>query len=175
MRIICLFLLVILTARGVAQAPVSGEAFVNELFFPSGDSSLSSYYLVKGADTCRFEKFDYDEWVKYHLMEDVPLVALNELAYKVHLAREPYYWRQDKIKKAVCINVQQADSLLDRREPGLIVFSISQPQFTDDGQYAVIDVNWKTGVIKGAGYTILFRHDRDHWRQIGGKRNWGDQ
>jgi hypothetical protein len=177
MRIICLFLCIITFFAGRVQAqasaPASKEAFINATFLKVIDSAKSSYYLVAGADTCRFEKFDYDEWVKYYLQEDVPLTSLNELSYKVHLARNPYYWRQDKLKKAICINARQADSLLEMPVPGRVVFSISQPQFTDDGQYAVIDINWKTGLIEGAGYTFLFRHDGDHWRQIAAKQNWG--
>jgi hypothetical protein len=184
MRIICLFLFgsIIFACQAGAQVPVAGQArpsaeeFVNDIFLQLGDTS-STYYLVMGADTCRFEKFDYDEWVKYHLEEKVPLVVLNELAYKVHLAGSPYYWQQDKLKNAVCINARQADSLFERpvhtKLDPRIVFSFSQPQFTDDGQYAVIDVNCKTGLIKGTGYTLLFRRDRDHWRHIGQKQNWG--
>jgi hypothetical protein len=149
----------------------SREAFVNEVFLKLGNQA-SSYYLVAGSDTCRFEKFDYDEWVKYHLQEDVPLSTLNELSYKVHVGQAPYYWQQDKMKKAMCITVGRADSLLALPGSGG-VFSFSQPQFTDDGQYAVIDINWKNGLITGSGYTFLYRHARDGWQRIGSKHNWG--
>jgi len=174
MRIICLFLFVLLAGILRAQVQPSREEFVNEVFAKYGDTTLSSYYLVMGADSCRFEKFDYDEWVKYYLFETVPLTTLNELAYKVHLARQPYYWQKDKLKKAVCITAARADSLLSARPvDSNTVFSFSQPQFTDDGQYAVFDVNFKNCLHCGAGYTFIYRHDRDGgWLRIGFKENW---
>lgn len=174
MRSICLFLFFAIACGVQAQELPSREAFVNEVFLKMGDGAIPSYYLIAGSDTCRFEKFDYDEWVKYHLQEDVPLTTLNELAYKVHIAREPYFWQKDKLKKAICITVGKADSLLALPLPQRAsVFSFSQPQFTDDGQYAVLDVNWKIGLIPGSGYTFLYRHTHDGWRKIGSKHNWG--
>src|SRR6185369_16722837 len=136
MRIIYLFLFVFIVFAGRGQGLPSREEFVSETIKVYDSKGASSFYLLAGADTCRFEKFDYDEWVKYHLQEAVPLVAMNELAYKVHMAREPYYWQQDKLQKAKCISARIADSLLalpaGRRQG---VFSLSQPFFTDDGQY----------------------------------------
>jgi len=173
MRIICLFLLVSFASRVQAQA--SSEDFLNDAFFKFTDSAYSRYYLIAGSDTCRFEKFDYDEWVKYHLRESVPLTTLNELAYKVHIARKPYYWKVNKLKKATCITVKEADSLLIHYPAAKqMVLSLSQPQFTDDGEYAVVDINWKWDLIRGGGYTYLFRRTPDGWRNIGSKRNWGN-
>ena len=175
MRTICLFLFVSIAAGARAQAPDSKEEFINATFLKViMDTSEGSYYLIKGSDTCWFEKFDYDEWVKYHLQEQVPLTTLNELAYKVHIANEPYYWQQDKLKQAKCITAREADSLLfpGVPVPEVMVFSFSQPQFTDDGQYAVIDMNWKTGPVSGTGYTFLLRHKPGGWRIIGSKLNW---
>ena len=182
MRIICLFLFVIVTFGVQGQAPAqpstpSREEFVNETFksMPYGSKELLKYYLLAGADTCRFEKFDYDEWVKYHLDEPVPLIALNELAYKAHMAREPYYWQQDKLEKAICISAKEADSLiaLPARQR-LPVWSFSQPFFTGDGQYAVIDVNNIGKPGTGAGLTFLYRHKQGGgWRVVGAKQNWG--
>ena len=177
MRIISLFLFFTATFWVQAQPSTpSREEFVNEAIknVAYANENPLDYYLLAGADTCRFEKFDYDEWVKYHLQEAVPLVAMNELAYKVHMAREPYYWQQDKLQKAKCISAKTADSLLalpaGRRQG---VFSLSQPFFTDDGQYAVMDINTKTGLITGAGFTFLYRHKQDGWHVVGAKQNWG--
>lgn len=174
MRIICLFLFVVTALAGQAQGLPSREGFVNEVFSKYGDTTLSSYYLVMGSDTCRFEKFNYDDWVKYYLVESVPLVILNELAYKVHLAREPYYWQADKLKNAVCITSAKADSLLSPRpNDSKTVFSISAPQFTDDGKYAVMDVNFKYCMRCGGGYTFIYRRDPEAgWLRIGFKENW---
>ena len=172
MRVICLFLFVSFAGRLPAQAPPSKEGFVDEVLSRM-DSNGSGFYLIAGSDTCRFEKFDYDEWVKYHLQASVPLTTLNELAYKVHLARQPYFWQQARLKRAKCINAGTADSLLATRS-GYQIFSLSQPQFTDDGQFAVIDINWKRDLIRGGGYTLLFRRTPDGWRSIGTKQNWGN-
>jgi hypothetical protein len=56
--------------------------------------------------------------------------------------------------------------------PEKTVFSFSLPQFTDDGQYAVIDLNLVCGTGCGAGYTCLFRHTTAGWRLIGKYTNW---
>ncbi|MBN9386079.1 MAG: hypothetical protein J0H74_35305 [Chitinophagaceae bacterium] len=174
MRIACLFLLVIAVFIARAQKLPSNEEFVNETIKTYDSKGPSSYYLVAGADTCRFEKFDYDEWVKYHLQETVPLVTLNELAYKAHMAREPYYWKQDKLKKAICISAKTADSLIDLPvRLGKEIFSLSQPFFTDDGQYAVMDVNMIGKPGTGGGLTFLYRHKKDGWHVVGAKQNWG--
>ena len=181
MRIICLFLFGSITFAGQVRAQVparpsapSNEEFVNETIKKYGSQDLSGYYLVAGADTCRFEKFDYDEWVKYYLQESVPLIILNELAYKVHTTREPYYWKQDKLKNAICISAKTADSLIDLPAgQGKEIFSISRPFFTDDGQYAVMDVNLIGKPGSGGGMTFLYRHKKDGWHVVGAKQNWG--
>ena len=57
-----------------AAAPLpSPEEFVNAICHTVVDSSVSRYYLLAGADTCRFVRYDYDEWSKYHLLEPVPI------------------------------------------------------------------------------------------------------
>jgi len=147
----------------------SNEEFLNEVASQVPDSA---FYLVAGSDTCRFEKFDYDEWIKYHLQETVPFTTLNELAYQVHITKEPYYWRQDKLKKALCITARTADSLLALPSPPR-VYSISRPYFTDDGQYAVIDVNILHSLVSLYRVTLLYHRGPKGWRQIGMKQNKG--
>jgi hypothetical protein len=183
MRIICLLFLVLAISAGRVQAQTAGpdksgaalpsnEAFLNRVLPAMGIDT--AFYLVAGSDTCRFEKFDYDEWVKYHLKETVPISILNELAYKVHKAQAPYYWKQPMLKNAICITASGADSLLAPQPNALskTVFSISQPQFTDDGKYAVIDINLKQCIRCISGSTLIFHRDLDDWRLIGHKNNW---
>jgi len=174
MRIIYLFLFVFIVFAGRGQGLPSKEEFVSETIKVYDSKGASSFYLVAGADTCRFEKFDYDEWVKYHLQEAVPLVILNELAHKVHISREPYYWKQDKLKKAICISAKTADSLIDvPAGHKMEIFSLSPPFFTDDGQYAVMDVNLLGKPGSGGGITYLYRRKKDGWHVVGAKQNWG--
>src|ERR1700761_4238881 len=86
-----------------AQAPPSPEEFINSIYTTIVDSSFTHYYLIKGTDTSRFTKFDYDEWTQYHLKESVPLATLNDLSEKTYLARYPYSWHPDRLDKAICI------------------------------------------------------------------------
>src|ERR1041385_215710 len=153
------FLLCGITARA-QQSPTGAalpapEECVNAIYPTIVDTSFKQYYLVMGTDSCRFLKYDYDEWIKYHLREPLSFNILNELSEKVYLSRYPYFWKQPKLQKAVCITPTQADSILDRNR--LPVFSFSLPQFTDDGQYAVIDLNLLCGPVCGRGLTCLFR------------------
>lgn len=203
-----LFLLILVLAAGItlkAQPAVSGsssilfqpgspqlpspEAFLNDVFHTVVDSSFDHYYLITGADTCRFAKYDYDEWIKYYLLEPVPFITLNELSEKAFLSRYPYYWKQDRLEKAVCITPKKADSLLfperyapindppQRRKGNTplrekLIFSFSLPQFTDDGQYAVIDLNSICGANCGLSLTCLFKHKAKGWTLIGRHVNW---
>jgi len=169
----CIYFLFLLWAGRVgAQTLPSNEEFLNQVLPAMGIDT--AFYLVAGSDSCRFEKFEYDEWVKYHLKETVPLSVLNELAYKIHLAQAPYYWKQSMLKNARCITAARADSLLSPQPTALstTVFSISQPQFTDDGQYAVFDINTKQCVRCIGGFTLIYRRDHNGWKQIGHKDNW---
>jgi len=140
---------------------------LNQVLSQAPDSML---YLIAGSDTCRFEKFDYDEWVKYHLQETVPLTTLNELAYKVHITKEPYYWQVDKLKKAICVTAGAADSILSQSS-GARVYSISRPYFTDDGQYAVIDINLLDSPVSIHGFTLIFHRTQKGWLAIGSKQS----
>jgi hypothetical protein len=178
--------------------PPSPESFVNEVFHSVVDSSFSSYYLVVNADTCRFMKYDYDEWINYHLQESVPITTLNELSEKVYLSHNyPYHWQQHRLHEAICITPAKADSIFTLANPTLnktktrprkilkewqqlpaqakTVFSFSLPQFTDDGQYAVIDLNMICGSACGSGLTFIFHNTTAGWRRIGIYRNWGNQ
>jgi hypothetical protein len=162
--------------------PPAPEDFVNEVCHTIVDSAFDHYYLIVGADTCRFVKYDYEEWEKYYLKEQVPFVTLNELSEKAWLSRFPYFWKQQRLEKAVCISVRKADSLLfperyglaDRKRPltERLVFSFSLPQFTDDGRYAVIDLNSVCGANCGLSMTCIFRRGEAGWKLIGRHVNY---
>jgi len=177
-----LFILPLGAVQMVFAQPPAPEDFVNEVYHTIVDSGFDHYYLIAGADTCRFVKYDYEEWEKYYLKEPVPFVTLNELSEKAYLSRFPYFWKQGRLEKAVCITVQKADTLLfperygrvDRRRPVTerLVFSYSLPQFTDDGQYAVIDLNSICGANCGISLTCIFKHGEAGWKLIGRHVNY---
>jgi hypothetical protein len=191
-RLLSLFLVLVIGTCVHAQAPASArddpsrtpvpppspEEFVNVVFHTVVDSALPGYYLLAGTDTCRFVRYDYDEWAQYHLVEPVPISILNELAEKVYLSRYPYFWKKAALEKAICITRLQADSLLSLNPPDggnpprHLVFSFSLPQFTDDGQYAVIDLNMVCGGKCGLGSTYIFHRTNAGWKMIGAYRNW---
>jgi hypothetical protein len=159
----------------------SPEEFVNAVYSTVVDSTFGNYYLVVGTDSCRFLKYNYDEWIKYHLKEPLPFAILNELSEKVYLStRFPYYWKQPHLDKAVCITRKQADSILALNPPFAhqpssknIVYSFSLPQFTDNGEFAVIDMNIICGQVCGTGYTCIFRlSNAGEWKLVGRYTNW---
>lgn len=179
MRYACLLLLLLIVYKTDAQPLFpSPERFINAVFPTVVDSTQPHYFLVAGADTCRFLRYDYEEWSKYHLLEPVPISILNELAGKVYLSRYRYLWKQDSLTKAICVSRRQADSILYLNPPGgngkpqHLVFSFSLPQFTDDGQYAVIDLNMVCGGRCGLGATYIFHYTSNGWKMIGVYRNW---
>jgi hypothetical protein len=179
MRYAWLFILLLSFDNAGAQAPSpSPERFINAIFATVVDGALPHYFLVAGADTCRFVRYDYEEWSKYHLLEPVPISILNELAEKVYLSRFRYLWKQDSLIKAICVTRRQADSILYLNPPSgdgtpqHLVFSFSLPQFTDDGRYAVIDLNMVCGGRCGLGATYIFHLTSNGWKMIGVYRNW---
>jgi hypothetical protein len=181
----------------------SPEEFINQVFHTVVDSSFSKYYLYAEATPCGFVKYDYDEWIKYHLVKDVPIYTLNELAGKCYHDRKLRYWRQDNLVKASCISTQKMDSILNpygdlvrpsspakaqekavmQKEKAIakmpaeekVVFHFSRPEFTDDGQYAIVDLGFTCGPLCGRSVTYLFRREGtgdSNWKMIGKRLNW---
>ena len=164
------------TCRAQSSLP-SPEQFINSIFPIAIDSVVPRYYLIAGTDTCRFVTFDYDEWADHHLTEPVPISILNELAEKAYGIHTPYFWKQSSLKQAICITRRQADSLLylnapEGGNPNRYVYSFSRPFFTDDGKYAVIDLNMVCGGRCGVGSTFIFRRTEKGWKRVGVYRNW---
>lgn len=165
-------------AKTQAQASFpSPEQFVNTIFPKVIDSALPHYFLIAGTDTCRFVRFDYEEWADHHLTEPIPISVMNELSEKVYLSHYPYFWKQDSLAQAICISRRQADSILylnppEGGKPEHYVFSFSLPQFTDDGQYAVIDLNMVCGGACGVGATYIFHRRPSGWSRVGEYINW---
>jgi hypothetical protein len=192
------------TITGANPAP-SRESFVNQVFRTEVDSSFSTYRLAINAYPCSFVKFEYDEWVKYALREDVPIYVLNELAGKSFMDKAPSLWRPDSLFHAVCIDDEEADSVLDpdwfrpaslntaalkpgRSNPAArkawlrlppeqrTVFYFSRPVFTADGEYAILDMDYHCDSrLCGMGSTCLFRRTVKGWRLAGRKLNWGSR
>jgi hypothetical protein len=192
------------TATGVNPAP-SAEAFVNQVFRTVVDSSFATYRLSINAYPCSFVKFEYDEWVKYALREEVPIYVLNELASKAFVDKAPCSWRPDSLAHAICIEEEKADSILDPYwqrsvssnptglKPGKLnaaaqkawlrlpaelrtVFYFSRPVFTADGVYAILDMDYHCdNRLCGMGSTCLFRRTVSGWRLAGRKLNWGSR
>jgi hypothetical protein len=192
---------VITLAANAQQSPTgaalpSPEEFLNAVFTTVVDSSFEHYYLVAGTDSCYFRKYNYDEWIKYHLKEPLTVSTLNELSEKVFLSRYPYFWKAPHLQKAILITRKQADSILGSHAPlpanappkvkrkwrknlehlpvwQLNVYSFSLPQFTDDGQYAVIDLNTICGATCGKGLTCIYRLTATgEWKLVGQYTNW---
>ena len=169
-----------------AQSPPlpipSDEAFINQVFHTVVDSSFSHYYLDEQAHSCSFVKYDYDEWLKYDLQEDVPIYTLNELAKNAYFDRKTCTWQQDQLVNAICIGQKKIDSLLSPLVahprsgsiPSNLVFYFSRPVFTDDGQYAILDMAYRCdNRLCGEGSTCLFRHTSSGWKLIGRRVRWG--
>jgi hypothetical protein len=160
------------------QAPstvYSREEFLNQVFHTVVDSSLSRYYLFAEAMPCSFVKYNYEEWAKYSLQEDVPIYRLNELAEKSYHDRDLASWRQDSLLKAICVGTGASDSIGRLPTRPNVVFYFSRPEFTNDGQYAIIDLGFHCGAHCGRSATYLFRRTgsgQPAWKMIGRKLNW---
>ena len=181
-------LFVLFCKAGIAQTiTFSNEDFVNAVFHEVVDSNVSIYYLSASAYPCSFRKFDYDEWYTYALKEDVPIYILNELAEKSQLDAKPVYWRQEQLRAANCIDEEKISTVFTAAMNTLakkrnrnqvensVVYFFSRPEFTADGQYAVIDMSYRCdNHLCGMGATFLFRQLNGKWRVAGRKLVWSN-
>ncbi len=180
---------------------LSKEEFVNEIFSQVTDSSFSKYYLLNQAEPCSFKKFDYEQLLQYSLKKMVSIDVLNELAKNASAVFNESSWSQEKMDKAVCIDAKMTESVLDptgdlkhnssltKREKRKaiklaekewqkkpleekLVFCFSKPVFTDDYQYAVIDMISMNGPISSAGSTYFFKRAGSKWELIGKVFGW---
>src|SRR5580692_4995275 len=103
-RFLPLILTCLISQAAISQQSPTGaalpspEEFLNAVSPTVVDSSFDHYYLVAGTDSCRFLKYNYDEWIKYHLKEPLAFNILNELSEKVYLSRYPYFWKQQHLQ-----------------------------------------------------------------------------
>jgi hypothetical protein len=192
-----LFQILVLSSLAVPGQGFSKESFVNQVSGLVVDSSFSKYYLSSQANPCRFKHFDYGELIKYGLRESVTLGILNELSRHVYEDTADLNWVPGKIDRAICVGSDQILSILDptrgpRYDPSLterekqraikkllsewdrepqeekLVYYFSRPEFTDDGQYAVIDLDFRCDEHQcGSFATYFFRQDRGKWKAIG--------
>ncbi|MBS1599656.1 MAG: hypothetical protein JST75_15630 [Bacteroidetes bacterium] len=176
------------------SAPDCKEAFVNKIIRQVVDSSISKYYLLKDADPCLFKKFDYSELLKYSLDKVIPISALNELAKNCTEDNCAETWVQEKLDSAICIDQVEANAILnpkintelltkkekkkalkqlekDLRQKTVYeksYFIFSKPVFTDDHDYAVMNVVFECGNLCATAWTYLFKKHDDSW-EIAGK------
>ncbi|MES1221820.1 MAG: hypothetical protein ABUT20_40355 [Bacteroidota bacterium] len=185
-----LLLLLCLFAAGASRAqntPVSNEDFINEVSKLIVDRSFPHYYLSVNSVHCSFKKFDYDEWYKYALNEDVPIYILNELAKKSYGDAAPRNWQQQKLLNAICIDEEKSNSILSQSikkhvksgnkvvNKDNVVFYFSRPEFTGDYQYGIIDMGFRCDDQQcGMGATFLFKYVNGKWKMVGRKLIWGN-
>jgi len=188
MKWLVLLAVIVVYKTGSAQySPVSNEDFVNEISKLVVDSNFSHYYLSSNEAPCSFKKFDYDEWYKYALTEDVPIYILNELAKKSFTDNAPLNWQQQKLQHAFCIDDEKAKEMLawpakrhvknaaNSSNEDKVVFYFSRPAFTNDYQYAIIDMGYRCDDLQcGMGATFLFRQLNGKWKIAGRKLVWGN-
>jgi hypothetical protein len=183
---------------------ISKEEFLNGIFNQVADSNFSKYYLLHEASPCSFKRYDYGEWLKYGLKENITIDILNELAKKSYLDTSTNNWNQEKLNKAICIERKQASEILDsaldmehdeavargkrkklireelnawneKPEQEKLVFYFSKPEFTDDLQYAVINVVYRCDdKACGMGATYLFSRTENSWKVAGKMISWGN-
>jgi hypothetical protein len=181
----------------------SDEAFINQVVHTVVDSAAGQYYLCDQAGPCSFVQYDYDEWIMYDLQETVPIYTLNELAKNSYFDRKSCTWQQDQLVNASCISQEMSISLLDpvhglqsdttklsARQKRIIarkwvawsrlpvaahtVYYFSRPVFTDDGQYAILDMDYHCDARQcGQGAICLFRQTASGWILIGKRVRWG--
>ncbi len=188
MKRVSLLLVLFIGMAGHAQdQPPSAEAFVNAVRGLVVDSGFSHYYLLQTAAPCSFKKFDYDEWLKYALKEDVPVYILNELSKKSYSDTSPRNWQPGKLQQADCIDEESAKKILlpvltrhaannyINHPESRTVFYFSRPAFTDDYQYAIIDMGYRCDNRQcGMGTTFLFKQVKGSWQLAGKKMAWGN-
>jgi len=183
-----LFILALFMCKiGEAQnKPASNEDFINAIFSLVAGSNTEHYYVYADAHSCSFKKYDYDEWYMYALKEDVPIYILNELARRCFTDAATIHWQQENLVHAECVSEERAKTILatpakhrgqNQRSAftgNNIVYYFSKPAFTDDYQYAVIDMGFRCDDKQcGMGATFLFKQVNGKWIIAGKMILWG--
>jgi hypothetical protein len=175
----------------------SNEDFVSKVSHLVLDSSFSKFYLSAEAAPGRFTRFDYGQLINYSLKEAVSIDILNELSRHVYEDTADLRWTPGNIPNAICIGADQIRSVLNpgwglkydrsltdkQKEKSIkqfmkqwdkkpqeekLVFFFSRPEFTNDHQYAVIDLDFRCDEHEcGRLATYLFRKVADGWKTIG--------
>jgi hypothetical protein len=194
MKIFAFHILVLLQSSLFTQ---SKEEFVNQVSGLVVDSSFTKFYLSEFARPCRFRRFDYGQLNQYGLKETVPLEILNELSRRVYEDKADLYWVSGKLSRAICLDDEQAQNILNptrifrydarlsetERKKAIkktrkqwdkkpledkLVYYFSRPEFTDDHQYAVINLDFRCDDHEcGQFLTYIFRKEQDHWKTVG--------
>ncbi len=188
MKLLAVLTLFILCESSSAQEITQNrEDFINAICSNVVDSGFTHYYLAEMAYPCSFKKFDYEEWYKYGLKQDIPFGSLTELSKQIWEDSSRYTWQQSKLQRAICVNEKRQKEILSARE--LIksrhlkrknategfVFFFSKPAFTNDQQYAVIDMGFRCDDHQcGMGATFLFKKENSHWILAGKRQIWGN-
>ena len=162
------------------------EEFVNSIFHQLVDSNFSYYLLSENAYPCSFKKFDYSEWQKYGLTQEVPFPVLSELSQKITEDTSTGIWQQEKLQQARCLDEKTIRAILvtsnstkkkwakPKKEQGAVFF-FSKPAFSSDSAYAVIDMGFRCDNFEcGMGATYLFKKEGAYWKQVGRKLVWGN-
>jgi len=160
------------------------EQFINAVLPIVTGETGAKYYLEEDASACSFRNFDYDEWVKYGLIDPVPFYVLNELAESCTKSPANFRWRADQLTGAICLDRKAASVQLSdwthtparhrSHFPRNAIFFFSKPAFAENGQYAVIDMGFRCDDRQcGMGATYIFRMEKSKWKVVGKRMKWG--
>lgn len=188
MKSILLFILLLICETVFAQdRQQSREDFINAICSIVVDSGFTHYYLSETAYPSSFKKFDYDDWYKYGLKQDIPFEVLTELSKQIWEDSSRYIWQQSNLHRAICVGMNQQKEILSAQEINksrhlknknafrTFVFFFSKPAFTMDHQYAVIDMGFRCDNHQcGMGATFLFKQENNRWILAGKKQIWGN-
>jgi len=205
MNKVLIALFILYSSATFSQTPeMSKEEFVNQVLDEVIDSGFSKYYLLDEAPPCSFKRYDYDEWVKYGLKKMITIDILNELAKNAYRDTANSHWVEEKLDGAVCVHKDQAENILNplsqiKNDPSLsekekkkairkldkewkkrpaeekVVFCFSKPEFTDDFQYAVMNISYRCDdKACGMGTTYLFMQTDNGWKVAGKMVSWSN-
>lgn len=165
-----LIALCFLTTNCIAQTTEPKEQFINSVYLTFVDSSFTQYYLT---DNCS-KLILSSAKIKVDFAHFCPDSIFQQIYLKSEVDTLTETWQCNNLTKSKCISSDlvytfvQDKTLLQEKK----VYTFSKPIFSDNCEYAVIEMSYFCGPKCAYGCTVLFKKVNGRWTKLTETNCW---
>lgn len=159
-----------MTTNCIAQTPELKEQFINSVYQTFVDSSFTQYYLTD--DCSRL-------WLSSpKIKDDFAPFCPDSIFQKIFLKSETdtltETWQCHNLKNSKCISLDLKYSFVRNKTlpQEKKVYTFSKPIFSDNYEYAVIEMSYFCGPKCAYGCTFLFKKINSRWQKVAETNCW---